>query len=326
MKQTQILWLVAVLILTATALIQRDAGARVSQAQLQEPTATVIPKTPPAGKMKVNAKDRLTYIWIPAGTFTMGCSLGDNECFDDEKPAHEVAITKGFWMGQTLVTQSAYKQVVGVSPSRFKGEQLPVETVSWDDAQSYCKRVGMRLPTEAEWEYAARAGSTGARYGDLDGIAWYASNSGPQRIDGGSLYQSDPKNYEENLIANGNQTHGVGLKQANAWHLYDMLGNVWEWTADWFEKNYYARSEARDPMGPSGGTYPALRGGAWDDNARNIRLSNRYRLPPDSRNFYAGFRCVGNWVCAEISEGKTEKDEQNKIPGDFFARYGPLND
>jgi formylglycine-generating enzyme required for sulfatase activity len=192
------------------------------------------------------------------------------------------------------VTQSVYNQVVGVNPSRFKGEHLRVEMVNWYDAENYCRRVGMRLPTEAEWEYAARAGSTGARYGDLDAIAWYASNSGPQRIDGGLLYQSDPEHYEENLIAKGNQTHVVAQQRANAWQLYDMLGNVWEWTADWFEKNYYAHQEARDPTGPRSGMHRALRGGAWDDNARNTRLSNRYQLAPDSRNFYAGFRCVGN--------------------------------
>ena len=292
MKRTPTLWLLAVLILAGVA--QRHTSAKISQVQRRQSTANAIPKTPSAGKMKVNAKDHLTYIWIPAGTFTMGCSSDHNECFEDEKPAHEVTITKGFWIGQTLVTQSAYKRVVGLNPSRFKGEQLPVETVSWDDAENYCKRVGMRLPTEAEWEYAARAGSTGARYGNLGDIAWYAGNSGPQRVDGTRLYQSDPKNYEENLIAKGNQTHAVSEKQANAWQLYDMLGNVWEWTADWFDKTYYAHSTAHDPTGPLSGTYRALRGGAWDDNERNIRLSNRYSLAPNSRNFYAGFRCVGN--------------------------------
>jgi formylglycine-generating enzyme required for sulfatase activity len=244
-------------------------------------------------KMKVNPKDGLTYVWIPAGAFTMGCSAGDNECFDEEKPAHEVSISNGFWIGQTLVTQEAYARVVRLNPSRFKGKQLPVETVSWDEAQNYCRAVGMRLPTEAEWEYAARAGSTHARYGDLDAIAWYAGNSGPQPVDGTALYQSDPKHYEDILIAKGNQTHAVGQKQANPWQLYDVLGNVWEWTADWLDKNYYGRSEARDPPGPSAGTHRVLRGGAWDDNARNNRVSNRYWLPPDSRYFYAGFRCAG---------------------------------
>jgi formylglycine-generating enzyme required for sulfatase activity len=191
-----------------------------------------------------------------------------------------------------LVTQTAYKRVTGSDPSYFKGEQMPVEMVGWNDAQDYCRVLGMRLPTEAEWEYAARAGSTMARYGDLDAIAWYTGTSGPRPVDGAALYQTDPKNYEDNLIVKGNQPQPVRRKQANAWQLYDMLGNVWEWTSDWFDKNYYAHSAMRDPTGPISGTNRALRGGAWDDNARNIRSSNRYSLAPDSRKFYAGFRCV----------------------------------
>jgi len=276
---------------TVTGTVYCGLGARAVQVQPHQ-SAGVIGKKPDAGSKRVNAIDGLTYVWISGGTFTMGCSPRDNECFDDEKPAHKVALTKGFWVGRTLVTQAAYNRVVGANPSRFRGEQLPVEMVSWDDAEHYCRAIGMRLPTEAEWEYAARAGGTDSRYGALDAIAWYAGNSGPQSIDGGALYQSDPRNYEENLIAKGNQTHAVGQKQANAWQLYDMLGNVWEWTADWYEKNYYVRSEGRDPTGPSSGTNRVLRGGAWDDNARNTRVSNRYSLAPGSRNFYNGFRCV----------------------------------
>jgi formylglycine-generating enzyme required for sulfatase activity len=253
-------------------------------------------KTPIAHATKaarVKSKDGLTYVWIPPGKFMMGCSSEDKECFDDEKPAHMVTISKGFWIGETPVTQAAYQRVVGKNPSRFKGEQLPVEMVTREEAQSYCQMVRMRLPTEAELEYSARAGSTSSRYGDLETIAWYAGNSGPQRVDGEVLWQSDPGHYEENLIAKGNQTHPVAQKQANAWHLYDMLGNVWEWTRDWYDKSYYARSETRDPTGASSGTQRALRGGAWDDNARNTRASNRYSLAPGSRNFYVGFRCAG---------------------------------
>ncbi len=221
-------------------------------------------------RTKVNPQDGLTYVWIPAGTFQMGCSPDDSECFGNEKPAHSVTLTRGFWIGQTLVTQAAYKKVMGYNPSHFHGDQLPVEEVSWDNAQAYCEGVHMRLPTEAEWEYAARGGSPNARYAPLDRIAWYSANS-------------------------GGTTHAVGQKQANAYGLYDMLGNVWEWTGDWYDANYYGHSEARDPTGPSSGSHRTVRGGSWVSGASNVRVSYRdYGLEPGNRGFYIGFRCAGN--------------------------------
>jgi len=106
---------------------------------------------PKPGEVKVNAKDNLPYVWIPPGTFTMGCSPGDGECYDDEKPAHQVTITKGFWIGQTEVTQEAYQRVIGANSSHFRGDRLPVESVNWNEARAYCVAAGMRLPTEAGW-------------------------------------------------------------------------------------------------------------------------------------------------------------------------------
>jgi len=222
---------------------------------------------PKAGEVSVNPKDGLKYVWIPPGTFTMGCSPGDTECSGDEKPAHEVTITEGFWMGQTDVTQEAYQRVTGKSPSNFKGAKLPVETISWNEAQSYCGVVGMRLPTEAEWEYAARAGSTGARYGDLDRVAWHSANS-------------------------GGKTHEVGQKEPNAFGLYDMLGNVWQWVADWYAE--YTGGSQRDPAGPSTGQSRALRGGSWVGNPRDVRASYRDRGVPEFRYYVIGVRCAGN--------------------------------
>jgi formylglycine-generating enzyme required for sulfatase activity len=219
------------------------------------PTTGIVSPAPPsaprARQTRVNAKDGLTYVWIPAGRFTMGCSTGDTECYGDEK-RHAEQIANGFWLGRTEVTQAAWKKVMNNNPSKFEGDQLPVENVDWTQASDYCKAIGGRLPTEKEWEYAARAGTTGARYGALDAIAWYGDNS-------------------------GGTTHPVGLKQANAYGLYDMLGNVEEWTA--------ARPEVS-------------RGGDWDNAPQDVRVSDRSVGPVPSYlrdHSSVGFRCAGEF-------------------------------
>jgi formylglycine-generating enzyme required for sulfatase activity len=153
---------------------------------------------------RVNPKDGLTYVWIPPGTFRMGCSEGDGECESDEKPALVVTVAKGYWMGETEVTQAAWRRVTGKAPSHFKGDDLPVENITMEEARSYCVAVGGRLPTEKEWEYAARAGNTSARYGDVKEVAWTDKTS-------------------------EGQPHPVKQKSPNAWGLYDVLGNVLEW-------------------------------------------------------------------------------------------------
>ncbi len=215
---------------------------------------------------RVNPKDGLTYVWIPPGRFRMGCSEGDSACLDAEKPAHEVEITRGFWMSRTPVTQGAYERVTGKTPSYFKGSELPVERVSWEEAMAYCQLVGGRLPSEAEWEYAARGGSVAARYGEIDAIAWHEGNSGMT-------------------------THRVGQKAANEFGLFDMLGNVWEWTSDWYGE--YSGEAAGDPLGPATGTNKVLRGGSWDiDVPSYVRASVRYTVEPGGRFSNVGFRCV----------------------------------
>jgi formylglycine-generating enzyme required for sulfatase activity len=233
-----------------------------------------------AGATKTNPKDGLTYAWIPGGNFTMGCSPGDTECYDDERPQHAVTIAKGFWIGQTEVTQGAYEHVMGSNPSQSKNPNQPVETVNWDEAQNYCRAIGGRLPTEAEWEYAARAGDARVRYGDLDQVAWHAGNA-------------------------GKSPHAVGQKPPNAWGLWDTIGNVWEWTADWYsvqiegtitapccapaESSYDASSpEIRIPR-------KVLKGGSHlcaPNYCLRFRPAARMPQMTDTGMSHLGFRCV----------------------------------
>jgi formylglycine-generating enzyme required for sulfatase activity len=241
---------------------------------------------------KENPKDGQQYVWIKPGIFSMGCSEGDNECDADEKPKHQIRITKGFWLGQTPVTQAAYQRVMRENPSHFQGQPLPVETVDWNQAESYCKAVSGRLPTEAEWEYAARAGNPSSRYGNLDAIAWYADNSGKTQIDGAALWRDDMDHYYAKLKANGNETHPVKTKQRNAWGLYDMLGNIWEWVNDSYDDTYYVNSPFADPTGPATRRYRVLRGGSGFSKSTNLRASCRDQQRFDFSNLDLGFRCV----------------------------------
>jgi len=196
----------------------------------------------------------------------------------DEKPAHPVTLTQPFYMGKYDVTQEQYQQVTGTNPSGFKGKNNPVEMVSWDDAQAFCKRLteqtkqAVRLPTEAEWEYACRAGTTstyhsGDTEADLARVGWYYANS-------------------------TNTTHPVGQKEPNAFGLYDMHGNVWQWCQDWYGENYYGKSEAENPQGPAQGAYRVLRGGSWYRHPLFCRSANRYRYYPVNRYIIIGFRVV----------------------------------
>ena len=174
-------------------------------------------------------------------------------------------------MGQTEVTQQAYYHVMNENPSSLAGLSLPVETVTWEEASEYCRRIGGRLPTEAEWEYAARAGSNQSRDGELDNIAWAPFNS-------------------------GQRTHPVATKKANAFGLYDMLGNVFEWVADWHDPNYYhGQQSSLDPTGPtmSPDGLRVIRGGAWKatDGSRALRVSYRSSGSKGGGD-NVGFRCV----------------------------------
>lgn len=205
---------------------------------------------------------------IPAGTFVMGSPSDEVDRYDDEGPQVTVNITKSFWMGKTEVTQSQWKSVMGNNPSHFKGENLPVESVSWNDAMTFCEKLNelysdilpegyqYALPTEAQWEYACRAGTTfrffygdDPGYDQLEHYAWYSNNS-------------------------EKKTHLVGEKPPNAWGLYDMHGNVWELCSDYYSSSYPLGSIS-NPQGPQSGSYRVERGGCWRVNAAGCRSANR---------------------------------------------------
>jgi sulfatase modifying factor 1 len=221
-------------------------------------------------KFKVGTISEFTppgMVFVAGGTFQMGSNSQS-----DEKPIHTVTVSS-FFMDKTEVTQAEYRKVMGKNPSNFSGcDNCPVEQVSWKNANKYAKKVGKRLPTEAEWEYAARGGnkSKGYKYSgsnDLDAVGWYYNNS-------------------------GRKTHPVAQKQPNELGLYDMSGNVWEWCSDWYSDSYYRSSPKNDPQGSNSGTGRVLRGGSWYDRGSGCRVANRSGLNPDHRSNDAGFRLV----------------------------------
>ncbi len=220
----------------------------------------------------------MEFVLIPAGEFMMGTDSNvEKGSGDSERPRHKVTISKPFYLGKYEVTQAQWMAVMGNNPSKFKGDNNPVEMVFWNDAQEFIKRLNAReghtryrLPTEAEWEYAARAGtSTAYSFGDdknkLSGYAWYDANS-------------------------GDTTHPVGEKQPNPWGLHDVHGNVWEWVQDWYGKKYYANSPETDPKGPKPGLGRVGRGGDWDDDAEACRSGFRSYGSTSYRDNDIGFR------------------------------------
>ncbi len=235
-----------------------------------EDTSTPTPPAQPDTKPSKQAPALdMEFVLIPAGKFQMGSTTGES----DEKPVHWVRISQPFYLGKYEVTQAQWKTVMGSdNPSFFKGDNLPVDTVSWDDCQVFIRKLNARrdgytyrLPSEAEWEYACRAGTTGDYAGKLGARAWYYGNS-------------------------GNQTHPVGWKSPNRWGLYDMHGNVWEWCQDWYGGDYYQNSPGTDPQGPSMGSDRVFRGGSWNTTAVICRSANRRRQLPDFRG--PGLRLV----------------------------------
>ena len=232
-------------------------------------------------------------VYVKGGTFTMGATAEQGSDVNDiEKPTHSVTLSD-FYIGKYEVTQAQWKAIMGTTPSYFKGDNLPVEQVSWNDIQEFIQKLNaqtgkrFRLPTEAEWEYAARGGnkSKGYKYSgsnNVDEVAWYGDNS-------------------------SNTIHPVGQKSPNELGIYDMSGNVYEWCQDWW--GIYSSSPQTNPTGPSSGSYRVLRGGSWRYNARSCRVSYRDYDTPDSRNFNYGFR-----LALEAEGSDTPTPEPTTIP------------
>ena len=226
---------------------------------LQRITATGLP-----WRVRDN-KNGIELLLVPPGTFMMGLSPGDIEGQNSEQPAHQVTITKAFYLGRFEVTQLQWERVLNSNPSVFFGPRLPVQRVSFNEAERFLDATGFRLPTEAEWEYACRAGSDQTRYGDIEIIARYEGNS-----------KSRPG--------------VVGERSANVFGFHDMLGNAMEWCADFYQPDYYSqcKSGVTDPMGPSQGKFRVMRGGSWAGIAKMSRASYRYGVIADYKGVYIG--------------------------------------
>jgi formylglycine-generating enzyme required for sulfatase activity len=250
-----------------------DASAQAvdQNANSSDPVATFVSKFANATRIKL--------VQIHAGTFTMGSAEGEANRSADEGPVMQVTLTEDFYLGATDVTQGQYESVTGANPSDFKnaGTNAPVEQVTFAEAMAFCQKLTEResaagqlpvgyaftLPTEAQWEYACRAGTTGAYAGDIPAMSWFDTNS-------------------------GGTTHPVGLKKPNAWVLYDMTGNVYQWCLDWYAKRYPGGS-VTDPTGPAKGTVHVLRGGGWYYDKTYCRSAYR-DFDPGFRANFIGFR------------------------------------
>ena len=240
-----------------------------------------VPPAVKAGEELTNSLG-MKLVSIPRGKFLMGSPADEKERVGLEVQ-HEVEITKGFWLGKYEVTQEEYEKVMGNNPSQFKGPKLPVEQVSWEDAKEFCKRLSSKegkeytLPTEAEWEYACRAGTKGP-------------------FTTGENLTTDQANYDGNFPYAGNakgearnKPTEVGSFGANGYGLHDMHGNVYEWCEDWFG-DYDAKGPVGDPKGAAQGSYRVFRGGSWRNFARNCRSAHRLGYEPTDRRSYLGFR------------------------------------
>jgi formylglycine-generating enzyme required for sulfatase activity len=262
---------------------------RLIELRLRPPPAEQLPPE----RIRVNPKNGLEYVWIPPGSFEMGCVPSDADCYAEERPAHAVTLTRGFWMSRTEVPVYAYEQFTaetgGAMPDEpgsgamhgyndgWAKKNHPMVKVTWSEAAAFCRWSGGRLPTEAEWEYAARGGVDGLKY----------------------PWGNDRSHDQANYWRTGGQDHWkytapIGSFPPNAFGLHDMAGNVYEWVGDWFSEDYYRASPAADPAGPASGRLRVARGGAGFLNPAMLRISTRLRSAPDTRNVTVGVRCAAD--------------------------------
>ena len=222
----------------------------------------------------------IEFVWIEAGSFSMGSPAAEPDRKADEGPQRAVTISRGFYLGKSEVTQLQWEALMGANPSSYQGAGRPVESVSWDEVQDFIQGLNSwagaqiyRLPTEAEWEYACRGGTSsrwsfGDSEGEMPAYAWYNGNN--------SLFD----------------TKEVGTKLVNPRGLFDMHGNVWEWTRDWYDADYYGRAPNVDPPGPAFGDQRVIRGGDFASLAFDLRSAGRGRQAPDRGFSFVGFRLL----------------------------------
>lgn len=251
----------------ADASVRERAAARLEDKKKENARALGKGTMPGAAKtFTLPGGATMEMVWCPAGRFMMGSPYGEAGRSEVETQ-HQVTLTRGFWMAKTEVTRKQWRSVMGTNPPGDGGDDLPAANVSWEDCEEFCLRAGMRLPTEAEWEYACRAGNGGplAGNGHPDEMGWHAGNSG--RV-----------------------THPAGQKQANVWGLFDMHGNVAEWCADWHGK--YPGGAVTDPAGALSGEFRVVRGGGCGDNVQSCWSASRAWNFPGVRRGDLGFRPV----------------------------------
>ena len=267
--------------MSAVAMFLASIGWNYSARPTPVPTPT---PNPEADYTETANGINLEMVWIEGGSFLMGSPASEEGRESEEGPQHRVELD-GYWMGKYEVTQDEWRKVMGTSPSRFKvSGRLPVERVSWHDAMEFCRKLTQMtgkkyaLPTEAQWEYACRAGTT-------------------TTFSTGKTITTDQANFNGKFTYAGSRkgtyrekTTEVGNFQANGWGLYDMHGNVWEWCADRYGDGTYDRGASHNPVGPSSGSLAVLRGGSWNTIPRFVRLATRYRDLPGYRIDYIGFR------------------------------------